>query len=97
MKMSRYGEKQIIGILKQHEAGPETADRRRPSVQVVRVLEKVRHPALRAGANSHRQWHGVHYEGDGPVGVRAQSEAALHHAGQTNGERLRRIVPRKFP
>jgi hypothetical protein len=27
----------------------------------------VRHPALRAGANSHRRWHGVHYEGDGPV------------------------------
>jgi hypothetical protein len=30
MKMSRYSEKQIIGILKQHEAGLETADRRCP-------------------------------------------------------------------
>jgi Integrase core domain len=37
------------------------------------------HPALRAGTNSHRQWLGVRYEGDGQVGVRAQIEAATHH------------------
>jgi hypothetical protein len=51
---------------------------------------------LRAGANSNRQSLRVHYEGDGPGGT-AQSEAAPHHAGQTNGERLRRIVPWKVP
>jgi len=37
--------------------------------------------ALRAGPNSNRQWHGVHYEGDGPGGT-GQSEAGLITPGK---------------
>jgi len=38
MKRSRYSEEQIIGILKQHEAGVKTEDLCREHVNVSRIL-----------------------------------------------------------
>jgi Integrase core domain len=43
--------------------------------------------ARSARANRCRPWDGVHIEDPGSMGLPAQREAALHYAGQANGER----------
>ena len=53
-----------------------------PGLRVVRVLEGLKAQRTETEAHVHRQRHRVHQPGDGSVGVRERSAAALHHAGR---------------
>jgi hypothetical protein len=47
-----------------------------PALRVVRVLEKLR---LERGLDRDRPRHGIYFQDAGPVGLREQGHAALHH------------------